>query len=138
MNDARIVSLRETFGNVLHDAQEFREVFVFVANLVAQRHAIDVLHCDEVEIIHCSDLVDVRDVWVIERRGRRGFLFEAPHSILVRSEVSRQDFQRDFAIQTRVLREVNFAHAARTEEGANLVATELGLGRKSHAKEKVL
>jgi hypothetical protein len=53
---------------------------------------------------------------MIERGGRRRFLFEAAHSIPVRCKLGRQDFQRDFAIQARVLREVDFTHAACAEE----------------------
>ncbi len=116
MNDARVVRLCESFGNVLQHAQEFRKLFVFVANLVAQRHAIDVFHRDEVEAVCFADLVDVCDVWMIERRGRRRLLFEAAHPILVQSELGRQDFQRDFAIQARVLSEVDFAHPTCAEE----------------------
>jgi hypothetical protein len=72
---------------------------------------------------------------MIERRSRRRFLFEATHPIPVQSELGRQDFQRDFAIQTRVLRKVDFTHATCAEERTNLIATELCFGRKSHANE---
>ena len=82
-----------------------------------------------------ADLVDVRDVWMIERRGRSRFLFEAAHPILVRSDVGRQDFQSDFAIQTRVLREIDLTHTTRAEERANFVAPELCFGSKGHANE---
>ena len=83
MNDARVMSFRETFRHVLQHAQQFRKLFVFVADLVAQRYAIDVLHGDEVEAVCFANLVDVRDVWMVERRGRGRFLFEAAHPILV-------------------------------------------------------
>ena len=39
-------------------------------------------------------------------------LFEAAHSILIRGEISGENFQCDFAMQPRILGAINFAHAA--------------------------
>ena len=40
-------------------------------------------------------------------------------------DVCRQNFQRDFAIELRVVSEINLTHATRAELGANFVAADL-------------
>ena len=61
-------------------------------NYFAQRLAIDEFHRDEVHAIVLANLVDVRNVRMIQSgRGRR-LLFEATHSIPICADFRRQDF----------------------------------------------
>ena len=71
-----------------------------------------------------TDLEDLSDVRMIESGGRFGFADEALHSIIVGSDIFRKDFQGDFAIEGGVLREVDFAHPARTELVENRVTRD--------------
>src|SRR5215211_1526173 len=66
MNYPSVVCLGKSFGDVLQNAEEFGEILLLVVELVAQGGAIDVLHRDEVQAGCLPDLVDVRDVWMIE------------------------------------------------------------------------
>ena len=50
----------------------------------------------------------------------------------IRGDVSGQHLQRDFAIQARVLSQVDFTHTSRAEKRANFVASELCFGSKGH------
>src|SRR5437899_1060669 len=67
-------------------------------------------------------------------QGRRGarLLREAVHALRVGSEVGRQDFQSDSASELCVFREINFAHPARAEGAADLVATKKSSGSECH------
>ena len=58
-------------------------------NQLTQRDAIDKLHGDEMHGLIVADLIDVRDIRMIE--GRRGhcFLFEPAHAITMRGEFRR-------------------------------------------------
>ena len=69
---------------------------------------------------------------MIERCRCSRFLFEASHTILVRSDVDRQNLQGDFAIQTVVLSEIDLTHTTRAEKRANRITPELCFGGKSH------
>ena len=48
---------------------------------MAQREAIDELHGDEVRTITLTNLIDMRDVRMIEGSGRGRFLLKSPHPI---------------------------------------------------------
>src|SRR6185369_9404990 len=76
----------------------------------------------------------MRDVWVVERSRRGCFLFEAPHSVLIRGNLARQYFQRDLAIQARVVREIDFTHTSCADKRTDFVASELCLRRQTHLR----
>ena len=67
-------------------------------DLLAQSLSVDILHRDEMNAFALADLVDVRDVRMIQGGRSHGFLIKAPHSILVRSEIRGQNFQCDLAM----------------------------------------
>ena len=50
-----------------------------------------------------ADLIDMCDVRMIERGGRLRLLGEATHSLLISSDVSRQDFQGYLAVESHIL-----------------------------------
>src|SRR6266705_4665056 len=102
-------------------------------DLIAQSLSVDILHGDEMHAFALADLVDVRDVRMIQRGGSHGFLIKSPQSILVRSEIRGQDFQCDLAMQTRVFRQIHLAHSARADLRADLVASEF-CSRRNHLK----
>src|SRR5215218_7951873 len=97
-------------------------------NLCAQCDTFDQLHNYEVHTIGYANLVNMRNVWMIERCRSSCFLFEAPHLILIRSNRRRQNLKGDVAMKPRVLREINFAHSTLAEQGANLKAVETSRG----------
>ena len=79
-----------------------------------------------------TNLIDVRDVGMIERRSSCCLLLEAAHSISMGSQIGRENFQRDFTMQPRVFSEIDFAHPARTKLGADFVTTQTHTGLKVH------
>jgi hypothetical protein len=52
---------------------------------------------------------------MIERGGGLRFLFEAPHPILIGSQISGKNVQCNLAVQPRVFREIHFAHPTRAD-----------------------
>ena len=77
-----------------------------------------------------ADLIDVRDIGMIERRGRYCLVYEAPHSICIRREIRRKNLQRDFPTQLRILGQVHLAHPAGTEQGGDPVVFERAVDHK--------
>jgi hypothetical protein len=90
MHDSRRVSFGQPFGNLLQITQELPEISAIAMDALAQSFSIDELHRDEVRPIAFSDLVYMRDVRMIESGGGGRFLLEAPHSIVIRSDILRQ------------------------------------------------
>src|SRR5262245_47849852 len=72
-----------------------------------------------------ADFVNGDDVGMIERRSRLCLLLEAPHALGISRKLSRQELERYFAIEPRVERQMDFAHAAASERSEQLVSTEL-------------
>src|SRR6266571_952443 len=101
-------------------------------NLLAQRFAVDEFHCDEVHTFVLANLIDMRDVGMIERGGRFRLANETFHAIAMRSHFSRKNLQRDFTIEPRVSSQPYFAHPARTERGDYLVRAETHTRTNSH------
>ena len=59
-------------------------------------------------------------------------LHEATHAIVIACNFSRQDLQRDFPIQFRVLRQIDFTHSALADLRADFVTTEFCAGGDTH------
>ena len=85
-------------------------------NHLPQRDSVDEFHRDEIRAIVFPDLKDLRDVWMVERSSRLRLAHKPLHAIAMRSNISRQDFQRDLAIEPGVLRQIDFTHSAGAEQ----------------------
>jgi hypothetical protein len=69
---------------------------------------------------------------MIERRQQLGFALESREPIGVAGEGLRQYFDRDLALQPRIARAIDFAHAARADERDDFVSAETTARRKTH------
>lgn len=78
------------------------------------------------------DIVDRKNVRVIQRRGGARFLLEAAQSVGISRECRRQNFDRDIAHEPRIARSIDFAHAARADERADLIRAEVCAGWNRH------
>ena len=97
-------------------------------NLFAERNAVDKLHGNEVSALAFTNLVNVRDVRVVEcGRGRR-LLLEAAHPILVSGHVRRENLQRHFAMEPRIFRQINLTHPAGADLGDDAVVSNDRVG----------
>src|SRR5262249_7296863 len=109
-------------------ARDLRSDFKRVAQLkpgaghpLAQRLAVNELGRDEVDAFDLSNLVNSDDVRVIEGGGRMRLLYKASHPAFIRREMRGEQLERDFASETRILREINLPHPARAEESEDLI-----------------
>ena len=124
MHDSGVMRLREPFRHLGEVAEEHRQRLPGVMDLFAERHAVDVLHRDEGRALAVADLVDVRDVGMIERGGGFGLSDETLHAITIRRDVGRQDLQRHFPIELRILGQIHLAHPAGAEQRGDPVVFE--------------
>jgi len=70
---------------------------------------------------------------MIEGREHLRFAAEARETIGIVRHRGQEDFDRDVAIQLRVARPVNFAHAARPEGRLDFVRPEASSSGQGHA-----
>ena len=99
-------------------------------NFLAQRHAVNKLHRNEVHAVSFTNFIDVSDVGMVERGGRLRFANEPLHPIAIRGYVCGQNLQRDFAIEFRVLRQIHFAHSTFADLRDNTVMRQSGVCRE--------
>src|SRR3989441_8944223 len=115
----------QRLGHLNGNLQYFNERQIFLRNQLAKRLAVDEFRGDEVKLIYLADFVNREDVRMIQSRGGAGFRLKAAQARFVGNEVSRQDLQSHLAVQPSILRQINLAHAARTETLDNLIWTDL-------------
>ena len=130
MDNAGSVRFRQTFGGVLQEPEQLSEFSVLLMNLLAQGYAVNELHGDEVHAVALADLMDGRDVRMIERRRRLRFLNKTPHPVLIGGQVGRKNFQRNFPIEFRVLGQIHLAHPARADLRDDAVMRQFGIFSK--------
>ena len=74
------------------------------------------------------DGIDRRDVGVIERGERLGFLLKAPEAVAIPRELGGEDLDGDVAFQPGVARTVHLAHTAATGQLTDLERPKPGAG----------
>ena len=104
-----------------------------VGERLTQRRALEQLGDDVGLIVVGADVVDGEDVGVVQGRGRAGFLLEAAQAIGIAGPERRQHLDRDIAVEPRVARPVDVAHASGAEGREDLVRTEAASGHNTHA-----
>ncbi len=107
------------------------------AEALAQRLPLEKLGDDIRRAVDRADVVDGRDVGVIQGPGRPRLLFEPPQPIRVLRQRLGQDLDRHLSPEPRVPRPVHLAHPARSEGRNDLVRTEPGPRRQGHEKKLI-
>ena len=128
MHDSCRVSFRQSFGDLVQESEQDLQFSFLAVNLSRKSLAIDKLHRDEVRAVALANLVDVRDVWMIERGRRFRFLNETAHAVLIRGKISGQNLHRHFAIEFRVLGQIDLTHSARADLRDDAVVRQSGIG----------
>ena len=89
--------------------------------LRAQAAAFQKFGNDVGRAVLLADVVDAKNVRMVQRGDGFGFLLEAPQTVPVLGQRAGQNFDRDFATEARVLRAIDFAHPARADGDLNFV-----------------
>ena len=85
------------------------------SDAMLQRHAVEILHDDEVLTFALVNLEDHADVGVVQCRCRLGFALEAAESVRIFSNFIRQELERDKATKFDILGLVYHTHPATAE-----------------------
>ena len=96
-----------------------------VAEPVQQRLPLDVLHDETGPVLVVDDVVDLRDVRVIEQRDGAGLALQEDAIPGAFDQRVAEHLDGDVAIQARIAREEHFRHAASAQLPDDLVAADL-------------
>ncbi len=112
MDDAFAVGGLKAFGDLEPERPDLLDGQPAGFEAGLERVAFHQLHGNERAAVGLADVVDGRDVGVIERRRRAGFGNEALFCLRVVAEILWEEFQRDEAFEPRILCLVHDPHAA--------------------------
>jgi hypothetical protein len=91
-----------------------------------ERVALQVLHDQVVDAPGRPDVVQRTDIRVVEIRNRAGFALEAMAGVEICRSVRKQHLDRHPSAESKILRAVDFAHAAGAQEGVKPVGAQFG------------
>ena len=95
------------------------------AHAVTEGVALKQLRNDVGRPVVVADVVDRDDVGVVQESGGAGLLLETAAAVLIGRELTVEDLEGHLAGEAQVLRAVDLAHAATTEERNHLVGADL-------------
>ena len=105
-----------------------------MTDLLVERLAVDELQDDRGRAVGLLETVNAGDVRMVERGEELGLALEPAETIGVAREFAGQHFQRDVALQLRVARTVDLAHAAGAEQLDDFVRCDPRTGFKWHGR----
>ena len=133
MHDPRAVRGVEGARDLDRNCQHLVERQRAVAETIGERLAFEILHDEKIGEVLPTDVMERADVRVRELGDRAGFTLETLAELRVSRESLRKDLDGDDAIESRVARFVDLAHAAGPQGGEDLVRAEADAGGQGHA-----
>ena len=124
MHDTRRVRLGETLGDLSGEGEYLLGGEWSFVHELAERLPLHELHHDVMGALVFTDVVDRRDVRMVERRSGTGLPFESTSSLGVRGKVGGEHFDGDRPLESGVLRLENLAHPARPDGREDFVRPE--------------
>src|SRR5713226_4785861 len=133
MDDPLLVRRLEGLRDLAGDGHRLVDRDRSTGDPLRQILALDEFHHERGDATAFFEAMNTADVRVIQRRERFRFTLKAGDPLGVRDERVRQDLDRHVAIQLRVARFIDLAHAAGPKGREDLVWAESGTGGESHA-----
>ena len=136
MDDAEFVRGVERVGDLLRDRQGFVQRQAIGAGRQAmgrgdpsrQVVALDQLHHEGGDALALFESIDGGDIGMVQRGKGLGFARESRQTLGVVGKRVRQDLDCDVAIELRVTRPIDLAHASAPEQIGQLEDAETGAG----------
>ena len=115
MDDSPVVRFLQRLGDLASDRRGLRFAERPFRDLLRDGLPRDVLHDEEIHALLPAEVVDRRDVGMIELGERERFPAKALPGGIVGKSARGQHLERDVAAQALVPRAVHHAHAARAD-----------------------
>ncbi len=128
MDDAVAVRLVERIGDLAREIDRLSARQRSLLESVRQRLALEVLHDEVRDACRFPNVIERADVRVIERRDALRFALEPCTKLGIGRERGRQHFHGDGALEARVTRLIDLAHAAGADGADDLVGSKARSG----------
>jgi hypothetical protein len=132
MDDALRVRRFQRLANLLRDGQRLVQGDRALRDTIRERRALDEFHHQRADPVRVFEAVDVRDVRMVERGQHLRFAAEPREAVGVVRHLREQDLDRDLAMQVRIARPIDFAHAPGAQQGNDFVRAETSAGGERH------
>ena len=124
MDDAMVVGRLYRLGDLTRNRQSLTQRHWATGDGVRQVFAFDELHHDGARRSRALDAVNMSDVRMIQRGESFGFPFETREPTGVGRDPGRQNLDGDVPIEFRITGAIDFAHAALSDEGLDVVRAD--------------
>ncbi len=124
MHDTGAMGDLQSFCDFNSNLQQLRERQRAPAQAIGKRLAVEELHNQEVGAVLRADVVEMADVWMIQRGNGTSFALETLLEFRIGGKMSGENLDGNGAIEARVFRAVDLAHTAGAEWGLNFVGPE--------------
>ena len=142
MNEPSPMRMIQCIGELDGVAQQIGRRQRSSQETLPQRQTLEILHDQEPDRLrtrcwHCgprdfTNVVEIADVRMIERRHGAGLAFEARPAIRIDNELFREDFDGDRAVESCVSRAVDLTHATGSNQLEDFIRSEANAGRERH------
>src|SRR5207245_11612806 len=105
-----------------------------LAHAMPERGAINDLSRDVARISGCANLVDGKDVWIVQSRRRLRFLNKPLQALLIGCQTFRKDLDGDSAVKFTVIRKIHLTHSAFANLRADFVTTKFYSRSNGHTR----
>ena len=132
MDHALAMRSLQSFANLDGDAQQLRSGHGTLLDALGKGLALQVLHDEIIRAVLPSDIVERADIRMVEAGNCAGFALEALTNFGRISQMKRQYFQRNSAVEPCITRAVHFAHSTGTDRRDHFVGPEACSGSECH------
>ena len=132
MDDASFVCRRQAIGDLHGHLNRFPRRQWPTAQPLAQGFPFQQLGYNVGDSFQSADVVDGKDVGMIQCGAGTGFLLEAAKTVGISSKSRRQEFDSHVARQAIIASAIDLAHAAGADGGDDFVRAEAGFGSYRH------
>ena len=133
MHDADLVRSVQRFGDLPRDHQRVVHRKGTAGDPGCQRLAFDQFHHQRTHVARGGQRIDLRDVWVVERRESARLALETRGTVRAQGKLARKDLERHVPVQNGVARPIHLAHSATAEQRHHLERAHVEAGGECHA-----
>src|SRR5215203_990289 len=124
MDHSLLMRRFQSIDDLPSDCQRLSDRKRASCDAIGERRPLDELEDESATAVGFFDAVNRGDVWMVQRRERACFTFEADHTVRIRHPFAGQDLDRDFAAKPAIAGAVDLSHPTGSEEALHLVATD--------------
>src|SRR5262249_59839977 len=101
---------------------------------IRQCRTLDELQCERVRVTGILETVDGGDIRMVECREHLRFPSESRDAVAIEGEGFGQNLQRDVAIELRITRAIDLAHATGANQRSDFIGAETRAWSERHGK----